>query len=1024
MPTLSHRRVVWVGETPATDPTSMPPDAPSFDAHAAPPPPATAPAVFVNLLRQLVLAGALLSCGWLAALASPAPAFWPPAGMALAALYCWGPSMAGALLVGGTLLARLLGLPWLPAAEQGLTLWLAPALSLSLMRQSGWQQGERPLRDLALLLGLGVSLNALLSTGTAWLLADGQWINPLADLLGILLIGAPVLALEGLRLPRTIGVLWLPLPALLALPALRVPGLEPLLCVPLLLILALALRGQAWIAAGSTLLFAVLCTVLTALGLGPFAHATGPLNGLLQLASLLGTAALIAPMVSAMLMRRDERNRRWMQALRNEGTALAEWTERGGMRPSANWEAVTTEPLPPDSDPVLWLAVAHPLDRERVGNVLQQALEPGGDELCHEPLRLPSPERGLAPVQGSGAWRWHALRLHVLKRDREGHAIEALLLLSDINTLRQAEERQLLAAGLFQHLHEGLLVVDAQHRIVDVNPSYCRIMGARRETLVGRAAELLQPPTLARSGMNTERLMDALHEQGAWSGEIQAVRADGSACTLSMSICEVRQPRTPGAPRYRVVTITDLTETLAQRRRLEQHSQKDALTGLSNYDEFARQLQQSVMVAAREGFMLCVCRVDLDQFKRVNAEHGVDVGDQMLQQIAGRLQGALRHARQWSDQIARLAGDEFGLVLRVADMNEAQLALERLLNVVRAPCRLPGSLDGATLELTACIGATLFPADPQDAETLLRNAGHALYRVKQHAGRDAFRFFDAAKRLRDEASLLELARLQQALDVGELQLHYQPKIDMRSGRVLGMEALLRWQHPEQGLLLPGAFLPQIEDTGLAVHVGDWIIDQALKQSAQWLSEGLELEVAVNVTARQLQSMDFAQRLQELVQRHPEPVARHLCLEVLESAALADTVATHALIERCQAFGVRFALDDFGTGYSTLTYLKSLPVDALKIDRSFVHNMLIDAQDMALIEGVVGLARHFSCSVVAEGVESAAHARALLRLGCEQGQGNGIAAAMPAAEVAEWCVAFSKSPWLKQLDPIRRTETVN
>jgi len=1002
------------------------PDAPLFDAQAAPTPSAVPPpAAFVNLLRQLVLTGAVICFGWLAAQAGPAPTFWPPAGMALAALYFWGPSMSAALMLGGTLLARLLGDAWLPAIEQGLTLWLAPALSLSLMRQGNWQRGERPVRDLALLLGLGVGLNALMSTSAAWLLMGPQrLLNPLADLLGVLLLSAPLLALEGIYRPQRIAALWLPLPALMALPALRVPGLEPLLCLPLLLILALALRGQAWLAAGSTLLLAVLASTLSALGLGPFASTATSMTGLVRLVSLLAGTALIAPMVSAMLMRRDERNRRWMQALRNEGTALAEWTARGGMRPSGNWEAVTTEALPPDSDPVLWLAVAHPLDRERVGTVLQQALEPGGDELCHEPLRLPAPERGLAPVHGTGAWRWHALRLHVLKRDREGRAIEALLLLSDINILRQAEERQLLAAGLFQHLHEGLLVVDGQHRIVDVNPSYCRIMGTRRETLLGRPSELLQPTTLHRSGTSTEKLMAALHEDGVWTGELRAERSNGTACTLSASICEVRQPRTPGAQRYRIITLTDVTEAHSQRKWLEQHARIDSLTGLANHEEFARQLKQDVATAEREGFMLCVCRVDLDQFKRVNAAFGVDVGDQLLLQVAERLKAALRHARQWSDRIARLGGDEFGLVLRVADMSEAQQALERLLNVVRAPCRLPAPHNGEDLDLTASIGATLFPADPSDAETLLRNAGHALYRVKQHAGRDAFRFFDAAKRQRDEAGLLQIARLQQALDADELLLHYQPKIDMRSGRVLGMEALLRWQHPEQGLLLPGAFLPQIEDTGLALQVGDWIIDQALKQSAQWLAEGLGLEIAVNVTARQLQSIDFAQRLQELVQRHPEPVARHLCLEVLESAALADMVATNALIARCQAFGVRFALDDFGTGYSTLTYLKSLPIDVLKIDRSFVQNMLIDAQDMALIEGVVGLARHFSCSVVAEGVESAAHARALLRLGCQQGQGNGIASAMPAAEVAPWCAAFSRSPWLKQLDPARRGETVN
>ena len=977
------------------------------------------PAAFVGLLRQLAVAGSVISGGWLAAQAATAPAFWPPVGIALAALFFWGAGMGGALLVGGTMLARLLDATWASAFEQGLTLWLAPALSMSLMRQAGWRQGERPLRDLALLLGLGVGFTSLL-TGAAGCLLAGKPITG-ANAAALLLIAAPLMSFEAPRLPRLGNLHWLFIPLLLGAPAFFWPGLEALLCLPPLLILALALRGQALLASGAALVMALFAGIATGLGFGPF---VGSVPKLLQLSCGLAGTALIAPMVSTMLLRRDERNRHWVQALQNEGTALAEWHVGRGMRPSANWEAVTTAPLPADSDPVHWLAVAHPLDCEHITQLFQQALGPDGEDLCHEPLRLPSAARSLSPVQGSGAWRWHALRLHVLRRDRDGFAIEALLLLSDINTLRQAEERQLLAAGLFQHLHEGLLVIDGQHRIVDLNPSYCRIMGAPRETLIGRPADLLLSPTLRRSGTSTEEMTAALQAEGVWSTQLQTHRSNGSACTLQTTVSEIRQPRSSGSQRMRVVTVTDLTETLQQRQRIEQQSSRDVLTGLLNLDEFAKLLQQGVAIAEREGFMLCVCRVDLDQFKRINAEFGAEAGDHLLLQVARRLQAALRHSEPWSDQIARLGGDEFGLILRAADAAEAQLALERLLRVVRAPVELPAPREAKSLELTASIGATLFPVDDSDAETLLRHAGHALYRVKQHAGRDAFRFFDAAKRQRDEASLIALARMQEALDEGELRLHYQPKIDMRDGTVLGMEALLRWQHPERGLLMPAAFLPQIEDTGLAVHVGDWIIDQALKQSAQWLAEGLTLEVSVNVTARQLQAPDFSQRLQELVQRHPEPVARHLCLEVLESTALADTGATHTLIERCQAFGVRFALDDFGTGYSTLTYLKSLPVNTLKIDRSFVQNMLIDAQDMALIEGVVGLARHFGCSVVAEGVESAAHARALLRLGCTLGQGNGIAAAMPAAEVSSWCEAFAQSPWLKQLDVARKTEAVD
>jgi EAL domain-containing protein (putative c-di-GMP-specific phosphodiesterase class I) len=232
-------------------------------------------------------------------------------------------------------------------------------------------------------------------------------------------------------------------------------------------------------------------------------------------------------------------------------------------------------------------------------------------------------------------------------------------------------------------------------------------------------------------------------------------------------------------------------------------------------------------------------------------------------------------------------------------------------------------------------------------------------------------------------------------------LFYQPKVDMRSGRVLGFEALLRWEHPQQGLIAPLQFLPLIENTGLSSRVGDWVLAQALEHLSQWRRKGFDFSVSVNVSARHLQEPDFALRLSELLARHSEMLATRLELEMLETAAHADIEATSALVARCQGIGVKFALDDFGTGYSTLTYLKRLPVDVLKIDRSFVHHMLDDAQDRAIVEGVIGLARTFGCTVVAEGVESPAQARTLLDLGCDIGQGTGIAAPMPAALVAQW-----------------------
>jgi EAL domain-containing protein (putative c-di-GMP-specific phosphodiesterase class I) len=321
-----------------------------------------------------------------------------------------------------------------------------------------------------------------------------------------------------------------------------------------------------------------------------------------------------------------------------------------------------------------------------------------------------------------------------------------------------------------------------------------------------------------------------------------------------------------------------------------------------------------------------------------------------------------------------------------------------VLRVVSQPYVIDPAQDPA--QITASLGATIYPIDGSDADTLLRHADHAMYGAKQ-SGRNGVLFFDPEHRRRTEEHVMYIGRVQEALDQQEFVLHYQPKVDMRSGRVLGFEALLRWEHPQQGLVAPLQFLPQIEDTGLSCRIGDWVIAQALDHLAQWRRDGLDFSVSVNVSARHLKEPDFAQRLSELLARHAEPLASHLEIEMLETLAHDDIEATSALLARCQGIGVRFALDDFGTGYSTLTYLKRLPVDVLKIDRSFVHHMLDDPQDRAIVEGVIGLARTFGCTVVAEGVESPAQARTLLELGCDIGQGTGIAAPMTSALVAHW-----------------------
>ncbi|PTT89784.1 hypothetical protein DBR42_07225 [Pelomonas sp. HMWF004] len=707
----------------------------------------------------------------------------------------------------------------------------------------------------------------------------------------------------------------------------------------------------------------------------------------------------------------------WRSALDAQGLALAEWRLPEGRRQaSARWLTMTS-PVDPNTatgkGPLDWMRAAHPRDREIARRALRDLLStPGRDQLGLS-LRL---------ATDGGDWRWHELQAHVPQRDGRGRARGLIATLADISWRRTAEEREQMSVTLFQQAIEGLAVVDTQWRILEANPAYCEILHTPREALVGRLAAPLSVANLKRSGHEPGALQAELNAGSSWSGKLQVELEHGGRHTFAARLSPVPEPDASN-PRWRLLSITDLGESLRQQELLRRSQSFDVATGLPNREQFMRLMQQALSAANRDGVRLVVGIIDLDEFARVNLDHGQAVADAVLLQLAGRLQAALRGSRgAWpdtADQLARLHGDEFAVLMRVQTPEEAQRAAERLLAVLRTPVVVRESRigDGLTLEVSASMGATLYPLDDADPESLLRHAGHALYRAK-HAGRSGIQFHDPTRDQRDEAGLIALARVQQALDAEELQLHYQPQIDLSTGQVVGVEALLRWQHPERGLLAPAHFLPMIHATGLAVQIDEWVIEQALLQAAIWVRTGLNdgrgLPISVNVGGRQLSRRDFPQRLQEVMQRQPAGTSHLLHLDVLEADALVQTAAAQALIQRCVALGIGIALDDFGAGYSRLSSLKHLPVDTLKLHRSYVQGMLGDAQDLSLVESVIGLARNIGCAVLAKGVESRAHARELLRLGCRLGQGNGIAAAMPAGSVPGWIEAFAQSDWAGQL----------
>ena len=441
---------------------------------------------------------------------------------------------------------------------------------------------------------------------------------------------------------------------------------------------------------------------------------------------------------------------------------------------------------------------------------------------------------------------------------------------------------------------------------------------------------------------------------------------------------------------------------------LEHLAHFDALTHLPNRVLLADRLRHGMRQAQRRGRKLVVIFLDLDGFKTVNDNHGHEAGDQLLIALAARMMQSLREG----DTLARIGGDEFVAVL--GDLDDAAACIPILKRLLAAASQ-PLMVDAALVQMSASLGVTCYPQDHEvEADQLLRQADQAMYQAKL-AGKDRYGFFDATQDndIRNHHESIE--RMRQGLVANEFVLFYQPKVNMRTGAVIGAEALIRWQHPTNGLLPPGLFLPAIENHPLAIELGEWVIHTALGQMKLWQDQGLNLAVSVNVGARQLQQHNFVLRLQSILACHPDVKPSCLEIEILETSALEDLVRVSHVIEDCRKLGVLFAMDDFGTGYSSLTYLRHLRVNFLKIDQSFIRGMLDDTDDLTILEGVIGLARSFRREVIAEGVETVDQGTRLLQLGCELAQGYGIARPMPAREMPHWVTSWQPDPaWRRPL----------
>ncbi|WP_334155070.1 sensor domain-containing protein [Tepidimonas sp.] len=642
-----------------------------------------------------------------------------------------------------------------------------------------------------------------------------------------------------------------------------------------------------------------------------------------------------------------------------------------------------------------WMQWVHPKDAAQAQSALQAHLK-GQSDAADLRFRL---------QHRDGRWIWLQVWGRVVARDpATGRATVMVGILRDVSDEVALEQSRAIAASVFNDTGEAIIVTDERGAVLDANAATLQMSGYTRDELIGRA-NLPWRPADRHGTPDWHRLRRLLLREGRWRGEAWWRRRDGTEFPVVETISAVRDDR--GQIIRYVAVAQDITELKAQQNALQRQAYYDLLTGLPNRALLADRLDLAIASARRHQRRVAVAYLDLDGFKSVNDSHGHSQGDWILRLVAQRLQGALREG----DTLARVGGDEFVAVLSDLDDSECwTTVIDRLLRASAEPVEYNGTL----VQLSTSIGVTLYPDDGADAEVLLRHADQALYRAKRD-GKNRWYLFDPQEDRAAAAHAERMADVRRALaSEGEFRLYLQPQVRLVDGAIEGAEALLRWQHPQRGLLAPAAFLPAIEHDDTMIALGDWVLDEAMRQLQRWHDAGQSSwTLSVNIAARQLRDPAFADRLAQRLARHPQVNPSRLELEIVESSALDGIAELERLLERCRTLGVAVAIDDFGTGYSSLAYLKRLPASVVKIDQSFVRDMFDDPSDLRIIDGVVALGQAFGLRVVAEGVETLLHGELLLRLGAHSAQGYGIARPMPADQWADWAAAWQPpDSWMR------------
>jgi diguanylate cyclase (GGDEF)-like protein/PAS domain S-box-containing protein len=566
-------------------------------------------------------------------------------------------------------------------------------------------------------------------------------------------------------------------------------------------------------------------------------------------------------------------------------------------------------------------------------------------------------------------------------------AVSALWLLR--HSLRQAEAQLELHRQLLAHTVEPIMITDAGQRIVAVNAAFELAIGYSADELLGRKPSMLSS---GRHGAEFYRSMwQSLRTSGSWEGEIWDRSKSGEISPRQLRIKALGDSERPS---HYVAIFADTRAQQAQEARIEYLAHHDPLTGLPNRVALGGYFDSALATARRNASRLAVVVIDLDNFKTVNDSLGHHAGDLLLSEIARRLQATLAEG----EHLIRLGGDEF--VLLIENIHQVEAVIARVQAMMRAISEVC-EIDGHQLHTSPSIGISLYPEDGECPESLMRNADTAMYYAKSN-GRNNYQFFAAPMNAAANKRLHVESELWQALSENQLLLHYQPQIELPSGRIVGVEALVRWQHPQRGMISPLDFIPVAEETGLILPLGHWVLLTACRQARAWLDQGVDLgEIAVNISAQQFKQPEFVKSVQSVLDETGLPAER-LELEITESTVMNGADSSVSTLQELKAMGVKLAIDDFGTGYSSLSYLRRFPLDRLKIDRTFVADLESDADAASLVGSIIALGRSLGLRLVAEGVENSAQADSLRNMECERVQGFHFCRPMPAEDVVAAC----------------------